>query len=116
METTMRKPKGSGSRLKLRREEAEPPPEVTQPLQDRVIERPDGFYWESKTKRETHGPFATLAEAEADMLSGGAATEDVELGETLQEAESELGISEWIDPDTGVPAEDSVPRIEDQDH
>jgi hypothetical protein len=50
------------------------------------------------------------------MLSGGAATEDVELGETLQEAESELGISEWIDPDTGVPAEDSVPRIEDQDH
>jgi len=33
--------------------------------------------------------------------------------DTLQEAESELGISEWIDPDSGVPAEDSVPRIED---
>ncbi len=108
----MRKPKGSGAKLK--REEADPPPEVTQPLQDRVIERPDGFYWESKAKREAHGPFATLAEAEADMLSGGAAaTEDVAPGESLQEAESELGISEWIDPDTGVPAEDSVPRIED---
>ncbi len=110
----MRKPKRSGSKSK--REEADLPPEVTQPLQDRVIERPDGFYWESKAKRESHGPFATLAEAEADMLSGGAAADDVELGETLQEAESELGISEWIDPDTGVPAEDSVPRIEDQDH
>jgi hypothetical protein len=31
----------------------------------------------------------------------------------LQEAESEIGVSEWIDPETGGPAEDSVPRIED---
>jgi len=35
------------------------------------------------------------------------------LEEALQEAESELGINEWIDPDTGGPAEDNVPRIED---
>jgi hypothetical protein len=83
------------------------------PLQGHVIERPDGFYWEAK-KGETHGPFATLAEAEADLLAGGAAAEeDVEVPEALQEAESELGINEWIDPDTGGPAEDNVPRIED---
>ena len=75
----------------------------------RILERPDGFYWESEG--ELNGPFVTLAEAEADRLSGGA--DDPELPETLQEAESELGISEWIDPDTGGPAEDSVPRIED---
>ena len=82
-------------------------------LQDRVIERPDGFYWESKKKGEAYGPFKTLAEAEADMLTGGAAAaEDIE-AEGLQEAESELGINEWIDPDTGGPAEDNVPRIED---
>ena len=81
-------------------------------LQDRVIERPDGFYWESKKKAQTFGPFTTLAEAEADMLSGGAPAEDLE-AEGLQEAESELGINEWIDPDTGGPAEDNVPRIED---
>jgi hypothetical protein len=83
-------------------------------LDDRVIERPDGFYWESKKKGETYGPFATLAEAEADMLSGGSAAsaEDLE-AEGLQEAESELGINEWIDPDTGGPAEDNIPRIED---
>jgi hypothetical protein len=31
----------------------------------------------------------------------------------VHDAESELGISEWIDPDSGEPAEDSVPRIED---
>ena len=81
-------------------------------LDDRVIERPDGFYWESKKKGETYGPFKTLVEAEADMLAGGASAEDLE-AEGLQEAESELGINEWIDPDTGGPAEDNVPRIED---
>ena len=85
------------------------------PLAGRVIERPDGFYWEAAAKKgETRGPFATLAEAEADMLSdGGAEGEDPEAPQGLQEAESELGIAEWIDPDTGGPAEDHVPRIED---
>ena len=84
------------------------------PIAGRVIERPDGFYWESLAKkRETRGPFATLAEAEADMLSDGGDDEEVEVPEALQEAESELGINEWIDPDTGGPAEDHIPRIED---
>src|SRR3954471_5568728 len=75
-----------------------------------VIERPDGFYWQAVDGSQESGPFDTLAEAEADLLSGGA-----QLGETdtLQEAESEVGISEWIDPDTGGPAEDSIPRLED---
>ena len=86
--------------------------ESAESLGDRVIERPDGFYWESKQKGQTYGPFKTLAEAEADMLSGGATAEELE-AEDLQEAESELGINEWIDPDTGGPAEDNVPRIED---
>ena len=50
----------------------------------------------------------------SDLLSGGAAPEEgEEVPEALQEAESELGINEWIDPDTGGPAEDNVPRIED---
>jgi len=83
------------------------------PVQGHVIERPDGFYWEAK-KGEPHGPFPTLAEAEADMISDGATDQEVEeAAEGLQEAESELGINEWIDPDTGGPAEDNVPRIED---
>ncbi len=75
----------------------------------RIIERPDGFYWQAGG--EEYGPFPTLGEAETDMQSAG----DGEFApsDTLQEAESELGISEWIDPDSGVPAEDSVPRIED---
>ncbi len=91
--------------------QAETPPIEAAPLAGRVIERPDGFYWE-KTKNEMRGPFATLAEAEADLLADGV-TDEAEGGESLQEAESELGISEWIDPDTGGPAEDNIPRLED---
>jgi len=88
---------------------------VSVPVPGRVLERPDGFYWESKATKELRGPFATRAEADADLLAGGEADGefDPEEAETLQEAESELGISEWIDPDTGGPAEDNVPRIED---
>ena len=82
-------------------------------LQGRILERPDGFYWESKVTKELRGPFETRAEAEVDMLAGGTAEDEFEPKDTLQEAESELGISEWIDPDTGGPAEDNVPRIED---
>ncbi len=78
--------------------------------QQRVIERPDGFYWQPVDGGAERGPFTTLAEAESDMLSGGEA--DIEAAD-LHEAESEIGVAEWIDPDTGGPAEDSVPRIED---
>ncbi|HYG54377.1 MAG TPA: hypothetical protein VD965_03675 [Burkholderiales bacterium] len=87
-----------------------PPKDET--LQGRVLERPDGFYWESKG--ELHGPFDTRADAEADQLAGGVAPGgEFDVGESLEEAESEIGVSEWIDPDTGGPAEDGVPRIED---
>ncbi|HEX2199164.1 MAG TPA: hypothetical protein VHG88_11175 [Burkholderiales bacterium] len=78
-----------------------------------MIKRPDGYYWEAQQRGELRGPFVTRAEAEADRLSGGAAAGDFEAGETLEEAESEIGMSEWIDPDTGGPAEDNIPRIED---
>lgn len=80
--------------------------------QGRILERPDGFYWEADSGA-LHGPFVTRAEAEADRLAEGAAGEELEAGESLQEAESEIGMSEWIDPDTGGPAEDNIPRIED---
>jgi hypothetical protein len=46
------------------------------------------------------------------------ATEDAreapEPGESLAEAESELGINDWIDPETGEPPEgQSPPRLEE---
>jgi hypothetical protein len=77
----------------------------------RIIERPDGFYWQSKTGTEEHGPFATLIETVQDMQYRDDAV--VEPGETIEEAEAEIGIADWIDPETGEPAEESVPRVQD---
>jgi len=76
-----------------------------------IIERPDGFYVQAPSGEES-GPFTTLAEAEAELIVAEVAEPDLEAPD-LQEAESEIGVSEWIDPETGGPAEDSVPRIED---
>jgi hypothetical protein len=81
------------------------------PEQTRVVERGGSFYWQSLEGDREHGPFATLAEAEADMQS----VEETlfEPGETLAEAEAEIGIADWIDPDTGEPAEEGRTRTED---
>ena len=78
----------------------------------RIIERPDGFYWRAEDGRTDYGPFATLLDAVADMQATGEDS-DYEPGESLAEAEGEIGISDWIDPDTGQPAEESIPRTED---
>jgi hypothetical protein len=77
----------------------------------RLVERPDGFYWRPKGAARDFGPFATLLEAVQDMqgVDDGAP----EPGETLAQAEAELGIAEWIDPDTGEPGEEERPRIEE---
>jgi hypothetical protein len=79
----------------------------------RVIERPDGFYWQSYADSRSYGPFPTLLAAMLDMQN-----EDVEgefeEGESLAEAEAEIGITDWIDPDTGMPAEDTTARRADE--
>ena len=76
----------------------------------RVLERPDGFYWRDAETGEMFGPFATLLEAVNDMQY--AAEAQPETGETVAEAEDEIGIADWIDPETGEPAEEQVPRTE----
>lgn len=76
----------------------------------RIIERPDGFYCQHIQTGEESGPFATRIEAAEEAEYGNA---DIELGESLQEAESEIGIADWIDPETGQPAEEFIPHIED---
>jgi hypothetical protein len=76
-----------------------------------IMLRPNGYYWRTPRGRQDYGPFATWELAMADR---DAADEDApEPGETLQEAEDEIGISDWIDPETGEPAErQSPPRVE----
>jgi len=92
----------------MRKTPSKPDPELERPP---ILERPDGFYWQDKASGREYGPFPTLLEAEQDMEASGGTP--LEPGETLEEAEQEIGISDYIDPDTGGPAEDGVPRLED---
>ena len=77
----------------------------------RIVERPDGFYWQARDSGKEFGPFPTLLEALEDMQY--CADSDFEPGESVEQAEAEIGISEWVDPDTGELAEELTPRIED---
>lgn len=80
-----------------------------------VFERPDGFYWRSPAEGREFGPFRSLDEATRDMQESEAAGPDdlgIEPDETLAEAEDEIGIADWIDPETGEPGEDGSPRLE----
>jgi len=75
-----------------------------------VVSRPDGFYWVAPDGRQAFGPFATASQARADRdrYDDGAP----EPGETLQEAEQEIDLADWIDPETGEPAEgSSMPHL-----
>jgi hypothetical protein len=86
----------------------EPPPEYDRA---RIVERPDGFYWQSRDGGKESGPFATLREAVEDMQYR--ADSDFEPGESVEQAEAEIGIADWVDPETGELAEVQTPRIED---
>ena len=81
----------------------------TEDNQTRLIERPDGFYWQDKSNEKLYGPFTTRAKAMEDIQYRVEST--YEEGETLEEAEAEIGIADWIDPDTGEPAEGQTPHI-----
>lgn len=87
------------------------PASVPEADRARVIERPDGFYWQSRDGGKEAGPFPTLLEAVEDMQYN--ADSDYEPGESVEQAESEIGIAEWVDPETGELAEEQGPRIED---
>ena len=77
-----------------------------------VVMRPDGYHWQAPDGKNEFGPFATLELALADMMA--AAEESPEVGESLQEAEDELGLADWIDRDTGSLAEGhSTPHLVD---
>jgi hypothetical protein len=77
----------------------------------RIVERPDGFYWLDSDTGEALGPFPSLAEAVEDMQYN--PESDYEPIESLDEAEDELGLSGWVDPETGELAEDTFTHLED---
>lgn len=85
--------------------------DITPPDLGAVVQHPDGYYWLARDGSQQFGPFESLAQALADMNA--AAEEALEPGETLEEVEQELGVADWVDPDTGELAEETHARIED---
>ena len=76
-----------------------------------ILERPEGYYWMSADGKEEFGPFDSLEAALADRDANGDETPDGL--EALHEAERDIGINEWIDAETGEPAEgQSPPHLE----
>ncbi len=86
---------------------------LADPAEELIMVRPDGYYWRSPDGKQEFGPFESLELAQADRES--ADEEAPQPGETLQEAQDEIGIADWIDPETGEPAEgQSPPRLEEE--
>lgn len=83
----------------------EPPLDETGPGE--IVGRPDGYHWIAPDGRQEFGPFETLEAARAfvDEFDEDA----LEPAETLQEAEGDIGVADWIDPETGEPAEGQCP-------
>jgi len=87
---------------------------VSEEVLGELVHRADGYYWQASDGSQALGPYATMDEALAAMGSVDV-DEDDEPGESLEEAEDEIGIADWIDPDTGEPAEGlSTPRLHDE--
>ena len=77
---------------------------ITEHSLSQVLRRPDGYYWQAPDNNQEFGPFESLELARADMVSGDNDTESL-VSEALREAESDIGMADWIDPETGQPAE-----------
>jgi len=96
---------------------AEPPideaalADLSLPDSSALVRHADGYYWVAPDGRQEFGPFETAQEALDDMNAAG--EDDIEPGSTLQEVEQELGLSEWVDSDTGELAEQTWTRLED---
>ena len=72
-----------------------------------IIDRPDGYYWSGPGVGEEFGPYETY---ELALAARDAVDDEAEApGEALLEAEREIGIADWIDAETGEPAEGQSP-------
>ena len=75
----------------------------------RILERPDGFHWQSLDGRREGGPFASFVETLCDMERED--VEDEPAAVSLEEAEADT-TEEWLDRDTGEAAEDASFHLE----
>ncbi len=76
-----------------------------------ILERPDGFYWQAPGLTDV-GPFETYELACASRDSVG--DEVTDRSDALQ-AKRDIGMNDWIDAQTGQPAEgQSPPHLQEE--
>ena len=82
--------------------------------QAQVVERPDGFYWQDLLSKKLHGPFSTRPEAMQNMhaRNGDSYEEDDALEDA--DAESDIGMADWVDPETGELSEGALPHLSEE--
>ena len=71
-----------------------------------LVQRPDGWYGMSPDGHQQFGPFESAEVARADRDRD----EDSSIAPSAAEAEDDIGINTWIDPETGEPAEGTTTR------
>jgi len=64
---------------------------------DRVVARPDGYYWVADDGEQEFGPFASAAHAVA--AANEAIESTVEEAKALHDVEAEIGVAERLDHD-----------------
>jgi hypothetical protein len=75
----------------------------------KVMERASGFYWKFKAASKEYGPFPTLLDAITDME----ADDDAGDGSGDSPADADIGITVWMDPETGLPPEAAILHLEE---
>jgi len=98
--------------------ESRPVQEAAVEHRDSIIEQDGAFYWLDSENETLIGPFRTRRAAVADRDSPGPIDEDLSGAPDLDavlEAEAEIGIEDFIDPDTGEPTHGYEPHVRD-DH
>jgi len=77
---------------------------------DRVVARPDGYYWVADDGEQEFGPYPTAAQALAAANEAIEAT--VEEEQALLDAEAEIGVAERQDRDIVEVDEQTPPAVE----
>ncbi|MFM9971310.1 MAG: hypothetical protein ACKVQK_23250 [Burkholderiales bacterium] len=77
-----------------------------------VIKRAKGYYWRDIEEGKLQGPFASRQKALENYEDRAGFLADDDGAQALTEFEDLIGIADWIDPDTGMPAEESTPRLD----
>lgn len=89
-------------------------PEADSPT---VVKRADGYWWKTPDGLRLVGPFRSRAEAlfdrddKVDELLDFLQDDD-DFVEDLRLAEDELGVPDWVDPETGMLADECWTRTE----